>query len=111
MTMFFFTADTQRSRAFYERVLGLDFSSFGPHWHQAQAGGATFALHGREGGDVRPEDTGTLFMGFNVDDVREVVRRCRELGAEVVKDVYDEAFGKVALVKDPEGRTLRFVQH
>jgi predicted enzyme related to lactoylglutathione lyase len=110
MTMFFFTGELERSRAFYQRVLGLDFSSFGPHWHQSQAGTATFALHSTEAGE-QPQEVGRVFMGFNVDDVREVVRRCRELGAEIVQDVYDEAFGKVALVKDPEGRTIRVVQH
>jgi predicted enzyme related to lactoylglutathione lyase len=110
MTMFFFTGDSARSKAFYERVLDLDFSSFGPHWHQSAAGTATFALHGSEAGD-QPADVTRLFMGFNVTDVREVVARCRAAGGEVVQDGYDEAFGKVALVKDPEGRVIRFVQH
>ena len=110
MTMFFFTGDDTRSKTFYEHVFRAQFTPHGPHWHQIDAGRATFALHGQEAGDP-PSDTTSLFFGFNVTDVVAIVARCREAGGTVIKDVYDEAFGKVALIKDPEGRCIRFVQH
>jgi predicted enzyme related to lactoylglutathione lyase len=110
MTMFFFTGDGAKSKAFYEHVFGTAFMSQGPHWHQVPAGHATFALHGQRAGDPM-QATDTLFFGFNVDDVAAVVARCRSAGGEVIRDVFDEAFGKVALIRDPEGRCLRFVQH
>jgi predicted enzyme related to lactoylglutathione lyase len=110
MTMFFFTGDDAKSEKFYEHVIGARFASHGPVWHQLDAGRATFALHGQEKGEAS-NDPQTPFFGFNVSDVAAVIARCREAGGEIVRDVYDEAFGKVAFVKDPEGRGIRFVQH
>jgi predicted enzyme related to lactoylglutathione lyase len=111
MTIFFFTDDQPRSRAFYEKVLGVSFRQLGPHWNQTPAGQATFALHGQSQTGERRQDVTRPCIGFNVRDVAAVVACCREAGAEIVRDVYDESFGKVALVRDPEGRVVQFVQH
>lgn len=111
ITLFFFTDGSTRSQAFYETVFELHFAAQGPHWRQAPAGAARFALHGREAGDTTKPGVDHAFFGFNVRDVHAVVARCREAGGTVLEDVYDEAFGKVALIADPEGRRLRVVQH
>ena len=34
----------------------------------------------------------------------------RAAGAEILREVYDEAYGRVAIFKDPEGRPISLVQ-
>ena len=109
MNEFFFTDSLEQDKAFYEAIIGKSFESYGPAWHSLPLGNVIFALHSQN--EKNPADTHKLHFSFNVTEIDMVLARCKEAGGEIVKDVYDEAFGKVAIVKDPQGRLIELVQH
>ena len=64
----------------------------------------------------RELDTGQIYA---ITQMRRVhtrfgdaaVARFEAQGAKVLRGVADEAFGKRAIIQDPDGRTLEIVQH
>jgi predicted enzyme related to lactoylglutathione lyase len=70
--------------------------------------GATFAVHGLEGHPGA--DTGRVNLSFRVDDIDAAVGRFAGLGARVLCGPADEAYGRSAVVEDPDGRVVGLVQ-
>jgi catechol 2,3-dioxygenase-like lactoylglutathione lyase family enzyme len=96
-------ADLKRSRDFYRDVLGLKMKSDkNPHWVEFDLGnGATLVLHPKsELVAVRP---GSLQLGFTVDNVDRFVADCAAFKVPVFQDPYDEPFGRIAIIGDPDG--------
>ncbi len=100
-------AELKRSREFYRDVLGLKLKSDkAPHWIEFElSSGATLVLHPRtELVAVRP---GSLQLGFLVDNVDRFVADCAALSVPVFQDPYDEAFGRIAIIGDPDGYPIQ----
>ncbi len=100
-------ADLKRSRDFYRDVLGLKLKSDKtPHWTEFELGNdATLVLHPKtELVAVRP---GSLQLGFTVDNVDRFVADCASLSVPVFQDPYDEAFGRIAVIGDPDGYPIQ----
>lgn len=98
-----------RSRDFYQRVLGLKLrNDNSPHWVDFELGdGATLGLHPRtELLVVRP---GSLQLGFSVENVDAFVADCAGFGVPIFQDPYDEPFGRVAVIGDPDGYPIQIV--
>ena len=53
---------------------------------------------------VRP---GSLQLGFTVENVDEFVAECVARGVPVFQDPYDEPFGRIAIIGDPDGYPLQ----
>lgn len=101
--------DLKRSRDFYRDVLGLKLKTENlPHWVDFELGdGATLGLHPKtELLAVRP---GSLQLGFTVGNVDTFVADCATLGVPVFQDPYDEPFGRVAIIGDPDGYPVQLV--
>jgi catechol 2,3-dioxygenase-like lactoylglutathione lyase family enzyme len=96
-------SDLARSRDFYRDVLGLPVLQDLPKRpvRFALAGGAILSLHRKS--DVLAVRPGSLQLGFTVDDVDRFVGDCIERGVPVFQDPYDEPFGRIAVVGDPDG--------
>lgn len=102
-------ADLDRSRDFYRGVLGLRLKSdSSPHWIEFELeGGATLVLHPKtEIVAVRP---GSLQLGFKVDNVDRFVADCAAFNVPVFQDPYDEAFGRIAVIGDPDGYPIQIM--
>ncbi|HEY8298262.1 MAG TPA: VOC family protein [Candidatus Baltobacteraceae bacterium] len=102
-------SNLERSRDFYRDVLGLKIKTDAvPHWVDFELGdGASLGLHAKsELLSVRP---GSLQLGFSVDNVDSFVSDCAQLGVPVFQDPYDESFGRVAIVGDPDGYPVQLV--
>jgi predicted enzyme related to lactoylglutathione lyase len=69
------------------------------------SGGAVLSLHRKS--DVLAVRPGSLQLGFTVENVDEFVARCAALGVPVFQDPYDEPFGRIAIVGDPDGYPLQ----
>jgi catechol 2,3-dioxygenase-like lactoylglutathione lyase family enzyme len=96
-------ADLARSTEFYRDVLGLKLiTDKSPNWVEFDLGnGATLMLHPKnELVAVRP---GSLQLGFTVDNVDQFVADCAAHDVPVFQDPYDEPFGRVAVIGDPDG--------
>lgn len=100
-------ADLDRSRTFYRDVLGLrSAGENGKGWATFElGGGARLSLHAKtELLAVRP---GSLQLGFAVENVDTFVADCPQLGVPIFQDPYDEPFGRVAVIGDPDGYPIQ----
>ncbi len=100
-------ADLERSRGFYRDVLGLKLKSGDEQqWAEFDLGnGATLVLHPKtELVAVRP---GSLQLGFTVDNVDRFIADCAAFNVPVFQDPYDEPFGRIAVIGDPDGYPIQ----
>jgi catechol 2,3-dioxygenase-like lactoylglutathione lyase family enzyme len=100
-------SDLVRSRTFYKDVMGLRVvSDHMPRWVEFELGdGTTLGLHNKsELLAVRP---GSLQLGFTVENVDKFVADCVVLGVPVFQDPYDESFGRIAVIGDPDGYPIQ----
>jgi lactoylglutathione lyase len=100
------SADLARSRDFYRDVLGLTVRTESAGWIDLElGGGAALGLHPpSDEMQVRP---GSLQIGFEVPDVDSFIEDARAKGAMIVMEPFDEEFGRLALMLDPDGYTLQ----
>jgi catechol 2,3-dioxygenase-like lactoylglutathione lyase family enzyme len=98
-------SDLARSRNFYKDVLRV-IADHLPRWVEFELGdGASLGLHPKtELLAVRP---GSLQLGFTVENVDRFVADCVGLGVPVFQDPYDEPFGRVAVIGDPDGYPIQ----
>lgn len=100
-------ADLARSRNFYRDVIGLRVvADHSPHWVEFDlCNGASLGLHPRsELLAVRP---GSLQLGFSVDNVDRFVADCAQMGVPIFQDPYDDTFGRIAVISDPDGYPIQ----
>ncbi len=104
-------ADLERSRIFYRDVLGLDvkFSDI-PHRIDFElADGMVLGLHPKtEFLTVRP---GSMQLSFTVENVDRFVGEARRTGVPIFQDPYDDSFGRVAIISDPDGYPMQVVTY
>lgn len=100
-------ADLARSRHFYKDVIGLKLlSDHSPHWVEFElAEGASLGLHPRS--DFLAVRPGSLQLGFSVENVDRFVADCAQLGVPIFQDPYDESFGRIAVISDPDGYPIQ----
>jgi len=101
-------ADLQRSRDFYRDIMGLSLKTDTPEWVDFDLGdGALLGLHPKsELLSVRP---GSLQLGFAVENVDEFVARCADRGVPIFQDPFDESFGRLAIIGDPDGYPVQIM--
>lgn len=101
------TQDFERSRDFYENVLGLEP---GKRWGDMPAmefetGNLTIAIMQMDafGMEFAPH---TAPLALRVDDVEARRRELEEAGVEFVRDTIDSGVCLQALCRDPDGNTI-----
>jgi len=99
-------SDLTRSRDFYRDVLGLAVLQDLPKRPvRFELGGTVLSLHRKS--EVLAVRPGSLQLGFTVEDVDEFVAGCVARGVPVFQDPYDEPFGRIAIIGDPDGYPLQ----
>jgi predicted enzyme related to lactoylglutathione lyase len=100
-------SDLARSRAFYRDVLALRIGTdASPQWIDFElTDGQRLGLHPQsETLLVRP---GSLQLGFHVDNVDAFIADARTAGVRVLQDPYEQTFGRVAVIADPDGYVIQ----
>lgn len=95
--------DLVRSRDFYRDVFGLTLLTDAvPHWVDFDLGdGRRLGLHpSTEHVTVHP---GSLQLGFSVPSVDRFVADARSLNCRILQEPFDESFGRLAIIEDPDG--------
>jgi predicted enzyme related to lactoylglutathione lyase len=97
--------DINRSRDFYEKVIGLKVTmeSAGGKWIEFDIGPGTFAIGSYP--DWKPSGDGTL-AAFEVDDINAEIARLKSHGVKVVMDVMETPVCHFAMIADPDGNKL-----
>jgi len=100
-----YAADMAASKAFYE-ALGLTFvreKHGGPEHFAARLGGAVFEIYPRKQSGTQ---AAPVRLGFRVASVDKIVEVALDKGAPLVTAAHDSAWGRRAVVKDPDGNTV-----
>src|SRR5881296_3049114 len=115
--LFLATADAARSRAFYERVLGLTFVADEPYALVFRVGHSMLRIQKVD----RVLKAAYTLLGWAVRDIRSTVRHLSEAGvvfqrydglAQVKDGVWRSPGGAlVAWFQDPDGNTLSLTQY
>jgi predicted enzyme related to lactoylglutathione lyase len=96
-----------RSREFYRDVLMLKIAtdSF-PDWVDFDLGeGKRLGLHPISPSlAVRP---GSMQLGFHVENVDAFTTDARTAGVKVLQEPYEQAFGRCAVIADPDGYVIQ----
>ncbi len=102
-------ADLKKSREFYRDVLGLKLKSDkSPQWVEFDLGeDATLVLHPKT--DLVAVRPGSLQLGFTVENVDRFTADCAALHVPVFQDPYDESFGRIAIIGDPDGYPIQIM--
>ncbi len=100
-------SNLDRSRDFYRNVLHLRLlSDQAPHWIEFElSAGISLGLHARS--EVLAVRPGSLQLGFSVDNVDKFAADCATMGVPIFQDPYDETFGRVAVISDPDGYPIQ----
>lgn len=104
------SANTEAALAFYTAI-GFNFRQeqhgTGPLHHSAQMSGTVFELYPLGGKDVA--DT-TTRLGFAVDDLGKTMNQLKPLNAAVIREPELTAWGRRAVVLDPDGRSVEIYE-
>ena len=102
------SADIDRLASFY-KAMGLVFEKHrhgkGPEHYSSETNGFVFEIYPL----AKREPTTSTRIGFSVDDVDSIVEMLTAEGGELVTAARDSEWGRRAVVKDPEGRTVELV--
>lgn len=107
-----YVQDMDRAKAFYTRFLNMT--------PLEGRGSATFTMMRPESGSMvglqdkseaqfppgQEEQSGSIELSFEVDDVDAVWQQWKDQGVEIVSEPVDLSFGRYFMAKDPDGHYL-----
>ena len=100
------SSDLAKSERFY-KALGLHFKlerhGNGPEHYVTEIGSTVFEIYPRKRGD---ELTGTTRLGFRVPSVDVALAELNDVGATVISHPTTSAWGRRAVVSDPDGHRV-----
>jgi lactoylglutathione lyase len=107
-------SDLELSRTFYT-ALGLTFHTErhgeGAVHYSCQLDDLVLELYpGKPGSAPEKTQAGSSMHGILVESLDEVLASLQKLGVEIVRPPSDSAWGRYALVLDPDGRVVQLTQ-
>ena len=105
-------ADLNRSIEFYRDVLGMHLKQESEDWVEFSKGSSTvLALHPvRKSSRKKTQKRAGILVGFNVSDLDDVCRDLQNKKVKFYKKATEEAFGKHAIIEDPDGHLISLVE-
>jgi predicted enzyme related to lactoylglutathione lyase len=109
--VFLRVADPAATRAWYERVLGIEMQDWGgvvflPQPMADRPGAATVLSLFPDDTDYFAPSTKPFMVNLAVDDLAGILERAREHGVEPVRTFDDQPNGRFAHIVDLDGTTL-----
>jgi predicted enzyme related to lactoylglutathione lyase len=101
-------SDMKRSTKFYRDTLGMKLKKQSKGWTEFSEGGTVLALHPASRKKIR--NNNSMLVGFNVSDFDDVISELKKKKAKFYKKPKEEAFGKHAIIQDPDGHLISIVQ-
>lgn len=104
------SADIERAAAFY-RLLGLDFVKHahgsGLEHFSSKLDQATFEIYPRRDGT---DSTIGTRLGFCIASLEVTIAKLQKIGARIVSLPKDSAWGRRAIVDDPDGHRVELTE-
>ena len=102
--------DIDAAKEFYE-LLGLSFVSerhgSGPLHYSVTLGSMVLEIYPRKAGAM----SAPLRIGFRVTALDAAIERLRSAGARVTREPHDSAWGRRAVVSDPDSNRVELTEH
>ena len=113
--VFFKSPDWDKLKRWYQDVLGIEFKEWGgavftPDMLAGAPGTGTVLTGFPNESDYFEPSTKDYMINFMVDDLDEMLERCKAHGVDPVKMFPDEFNGRFAHIVDPEGRKIELWQ-
>ena len=105
-------ADLKRSIEFYRDVLGMQLEQESEDWVEFSKGSSTvLALHpARKSSRKKSQKRAGILVGFYVSDLHDDCRDLESKKVKFYKKETEEAFGKHAIIEDPDGHLISLVE-
>ena len=104
-------SDMERSVRFYSNTLGLKVKArYGDHFAQIESPGTIIALHPATKGGPKPGESGSISIGFSVDDLDKATAELTKKGV-IFSGTTDDAQVRLAFFADPDGNPLYLSQN
>ena len=104
-----YVRDIEAAREFYA-CLGLSLQpeqhGTGPRHYAAMLGGAVFEIYPNRDGERK----GVLRIGFQVASVDGIIQRLRQRHVPILAEPKESAWGRRAVVEDPDGNRVELTQ-
>ena len=109
--LFFKSDNPEATRAWYTRVLGIDFEGWGgtvflPEIAAAHPGAGTVFSPFKADTDYFAPSDERFMINLMVDDLGAMLDRCASHGVEPILHMPNEANGHFAHIMDPDGRKI-----
>lgn len=102
-------SDTERSREWYARHLGISMESWGAQFNLQDdpnpSAYTVLSFFKTESPYFQPS-TSSFMLNFRVDNLDALVVELKKEGVELIGDPIVEEFGKFAWVMDPDGNKI-----
>ena len=104
-----YVRDVQKSRMFYEKVLGLKVKLINGSWIEYDLGATSFAIleRSKEKGPVKPQKA---MIMLQVDDIEEMKKLLLAHQVKLIGDIRSEEYGKLLTFEDPDGHWLELFE-
>lgn len=105
-------SDMRRSVTFYKNTLGLRLKSKSKDWIEFIQDGTVLALHPAHS-KMRPRSKKAkmgVLVAFKVGDMDEIYKTLKRKHVKFFKKPTDEAFGKHAIILDPDGYMISLAE-
>ncbi|MEM4145798.1 MAG: VOC family protein [Candidatus Nitrosocaldus sp.] len=112
-----FTNDLERAVEFYRDDLGLPLQNTTRDTAEFFASGTRIVIKGNskvEQGTTTTATTSTprpgILLGFTIQNIDELCELLKKKGVRFLKEPRDEAFGRHAIILDPDGHMISLAQ-
>jgi predicted enzyme related to lactoylglutathione lyase len=108
------SSQMEASLAFYHAI-GLSFveekHGSGPIHYSCRVGASVIEIYpGSAREPQNHQESGATLLGFNVSSLDTVLDTLKQIGAPVLTDPKMSAWGRRAVVQDPDGRAVELLQ-
>jgi predicted enzyme related to lactoylglutathione lyase len=100
-------SDMDRSIEFYMNVLELEMKSRTKEWTEFIKDGTVLALHPTKFKDLRKDG---VLIAFKVSNLDDFYKKVKSKKVKFVQEPTEEAFGKYAIIEDPDGYRISIVE-
>jgi len=102
-------SNMKKSIKFYKDVLGMEVKQQAEDWVEFSKHGTVLALHPTKKKKKLTKNINML-IGFNVSELQSVCSNLEKKKVKFHKKVTNEAFGRHAIIEDPDGHLISLAE-
>ena len=106
-----YVSDVDSALVFYNEILGMKIKShWGKDFAELEMNGLTIGLHPAPKKGPRPGTSGSISLGFEVENLDSTVTELKAKGVKFHGSLVDDGPVRLAFFGDPDGNSLYLTQ-